>query len=146
MDSVWFVFLFLPAVILLNYITPTKFRSIVIAVSSVLFLLFTDMHMLPLVLAFVLVDYFVAIFLDKVNHPFAKNALMTFSILFNIAVFALSQYITVFPVVFGGFGNISCQNFLCSRYKIREKQFRKEYFYISFLGFVFPLFTLWSNK
>ena len=101
MDSVWFVFLFLPAVILLNYLTPSKFRSIVVSISSVLFLLFTDPYMLPLMLVFVFVDYLLGIFVDKSKSGFTKNVLITFSILFNVSVFVLSQYVSVFPVVLG---------------------------------------------
>lgn len=101
MDSVWFVFLFLPAVIFLNYVTPAKYRSIVITLSSVLFLLFTDPYMLPLVLVFVLTDYVIAILIEKLNFTLAKNALAVLSIAFNTGVFILSQYITAFPVVLG---------------------------------------------
>ena len=82
MDSVWFVFLFLPAVILLNYLTPSKYRSIIVSVFSVLFLLFTDTYMLPLMLVFVLVDYVLAIFVDKSKSMVAKNALVLSNVRF----------------------------------------------------------------
>ena len=101
MDSVWFVFLFLPAVILLNYILPTRFRNIIIALSSILFLLFVDPYMLPLMLFFVLVDYLLGILIEKANNNFVKKIVVALSIVFNIVVFILSQYITVFPVVLG---------------------------------------------
>ncbi len=101
MDSVWFVFLFLPAVILLNYITPTRFRSIIITLSSIVFLLLVDPYMLPLMLVFVFVDYLLGIFVEKSNQNLAKKLLVTLSILFNSAVFILSQYVTEFPVVLG---------------------------------------------
>ena len=101
MDSVWFVFLFLPAVILLNYLTPSKYRSIIVSVFSVLFLLFTDTYMLPLMLVFVLVDYVLAIFVDKSKSRVAKNALVFLSVIFNASIFILSQYISIFPVVLG---------------------------------------------
>ncbi len=101
MDSVWFVFLFLPTVILLNYLTPNKYRSIIVSISSVLFLLFTDPYMLPLMLVFVFVDYILAIFVSKSNSKFVKNTHVSLSVIFNISVFILSQYVSIFPIVLG---------------------------------------------
>ena len=101
MDSVWFVFLFLPAVILLNYLTPNRFRSIIVTISSVLFLLFTDPYMLPLVLVFVFVDYFLARIIGRSNSKAAKNILVSLSAIFNLSVFVLSQYVSIFPIVLG---------------------------------------------
>lgn len=101
MDSVWFVFLFLPAIILLNYLTPNRCRRIIVSISSVLFLLFVDPYMLPLMLVFVLVDYILAILVGKSNSRSVKNLLVSLSVIFNLSVFILSQYITVFPIVLG---------------------------------------------
>ncbi len=101
MDKIWFVFLFLPCVIFVNYFTPNKYRSILISLSSIAFLAICDLFMLPLVLMFVLVDYFLGLFIDRTNSKATQNVIMSLSILLNLGVFILSQYISVFPVILG---------------------------------------------
>lgn len=101
MDKVWFVFLFLPCVIFLNYFTPNKYRSVLICLSSIIFLAICDLFMLPLVSAFVLVDFILGIFMDKINSKVAQNIIMFLSVVVNLGVFVLSQYISVFPVILG---------------------------------------------
>lgn len=101
MDKVWFVFLFLPCVIFINYFTPNKYRNILISLSSLAFLAICDLFMLPLVIAFVLVDFLFGIFMDKTSSKTVQNITMSLSILLNLGVFVLSQYISVFPVILG---------------------------------------------
>ncbi len=101
MDKVWFVFLFLPCVIFVNYFTPNKYRSVLISLSSLAFLAICDLFMLPLIVAFVFVDFILGIFMDKTNSKVTQSVIMSLSVLLNIAVFILSQYISVFPVILG---------------------------------------------
>ena len=101
MDKVWFVFLFLPCVIFLNYLTPVKYRSILISISSLAYLAICDLFMLPLVFVFVFVDFLLGIFMEKTTSKAAQNIIMALSVLLNFGVFVLSQYLSVFPVVLG---------------------------------------------
>lgn len=57
-SSVSFIFFFLPAVVILYYILPGKFRLLILTSSSLLFYFFGEAYMIWVMLATTLIDYF----------------------------------------------------------------------------------------
>lgn len=101
MDSIWFVYLFLPAVLLLNYLIPTKCEPFLLSIANILFLLCIQPQMLSVIFLFTAADYLLGIFLEKTEKPPVRTFFVVLSVLLNIGVFAFSQFTQHLPAIFG---------------------------------------------
>lgn len=101
LDSIEFLFIFLPCLILVNTLLPHKFRPLVLTLSSIAFLFLLQPQMLLMVLVFVLCDYVLGFVLSKTQNKVLRTFILTVSILFNLSVFVLSQYFEIMPYIVG---------------------------------------------
>jgi alginate O-acetyltransferase complex protein AlgI len=101
LDSLEFVFLFLPCLLILNFILPQKYRHFLISLSSILFFFLLQPQMLPVLLIFTSCDYVFGYVLSKTQNAIFKKIILAFSLVFNLAVFVLSQYSNMIPFIIG---------------------------------------------
>lgn len=101
LDSLEFLFLFLPALVLINFILPHKFRPLILLISSLAFFFFLQPQMLVVLLAFTLCDYVFGYVLSKTQNAIFRKTVLVMSVMFNVAVFVLSQYTQMVPFIIG---------------------------------------------
>ncbi len=100
-DSLEFVYLFLPVLIFVNFITSKKYKHILLLAFSILFLALLQPQMTPVLLVFCLSDYVFGFVMSKTKNKILRTSILVMSILFNIAVFVLSQYLDLIPFIIG---------------------------------------------
>ncbi len=101
LDSINFVYLFLPVIILINYFTPKKYMHLLILISSIVFFSFLQPQMMPVLVVFCLSDYVFGYVMSKTQNKFLRTSILVMSVVFNISVFVLSQYLDIIPFIIG---------------------------------------------
>ena len=101
LDSINFVFLFLPAILLINFFTPKKYKHLSILIFSLSFFIFLQPQMTPVLIVFCLSDYVFGYVMSKTQNKIFRTSILVMSILFNVSVFVLSQYLELIPFIIG---------------------------------------------
>ncbi len=101
LDSIAFLYLFLPIMLLINFITPKKYKHVIILFFSLLFFILLQPQMTPVLIVFCLSDYVFGFVMSKTHNKILKTSILTMSIIFNVAVFVLSQYLDLIPFIIG---------------------------------------------
>src|SRR3990167_3859683 len=90
---------FLPLVFLLYWFLAKdnrKFQNLLIVLSSFFFYGFWDWRFLNLLLASILIDYFVAILIEKTDVPSKRKVLLFTSLFFNLGLLGFFKYYNFF--------------------------------------------------
>lgn len=95
-NSVTYVFVFLPLVFILYWMLRGRWRLSLLVLSSVIFYGFWRVEFLPLMFASALVDYWLAIAIDKAEEQGRRKRLMQLSLLFNLGVLGFFKYLVFF--------------------------------------------------
>jgi len=94
-NSIEFLF-FLPIVVVLYYILPFKYRAIAMLLASYFFYMCWKAEYIVLILLSTLVDYFVAINIEKTDKPKKKKHLLYLSIFVNLGILFSFKYANFF--------------------------------------------------
>ena len=74
--SISFLYYFLPALIIIYFITPKKYKNIILLIASLLFYLYGEPKYVFLMIAEIIITYIGAILIDKYKNQ-SKNILIT---------------------------------------------------------------------
>ena len=96
-SSLIFIFRFLPIFLILYFITPKKYKNFTLLTFSLIFYTFGEPRYFPLMIASILVDYFVSIKIEKnYNNRNKCRLLLLISIIFNIGMLFFFKYYNFF--------------------------------------------------
>ena len=74
--SISFLYYFLPALIIIYFITPKKYKNIILLIASLLFYLYGEAKYVFLMILEIIIAYIGAILIDKYKNQ-SKNILIT---------------------------------------------------------------------
>ena len=96
-SSLIFIFRFLPVFLIVYFITPKKYKNFTLLIFSLIFYTFGEPRYFPLMIASILVDYFVSIKIEK-NYDNRNKCrlLLLISIIFNIGMLFFFKYYNFF--------------------------------------------------
>lgn len=95
-NSVTYVFLFLPLVVIAYWALHGRARLGLLVATSIIFYGFWRIEFLPLMFASAIVDYFLAIAIDKAADPVRRKHLLWLSLAFNLGVLGFFKYLIFF--------------------------------------------------
>ena len=92
--SISFLYYFLPALIIIYFITPKKYKNIILLIASLLFYLYGEPKYVFLMIAEIIIAYIGAILIDKYKNQ-SKNILITTLIIhiFLLIIFKYTDFI-----------------------------------------------------
>ena len=92
--SISFLYYFLPALIIIYFITPKKYKNIILLIASLLFYLYGEPKYVFLMIAEIIIAYIGAILIDKYKNQ-SKNILITtlFIHIFLLIIFKYNDFI-----------------------------------------------------
>ena len=92
--SISFLYYFLPALIIIYFITPKKYKNIILLISSLLFYLYGEPKYVFLMIAEIIIAYIGAILIDKYKNQ-SKNILITTLVIhiFLLIIFKYTDFI-----------------------------------------------------
>lgn len=92
--SISFLYYFLPALIIIYFITPKKYKNIILLISSLLFYFYGEPKYVFLMIAEIIIAYIGAILIDKYKNQ-SKNILITtlFIHVFLLIIFKYTDFI-----------------------------------------------------
>ena len=91
-SSMVFIFVFLPIVAILYYISPRRFRNLILLVSSIIFYAWGEPVYVFIMLATILINYIGAIIVDKIKVMPYKRLALTLTILADLSILFYFKY------------------------------------------------------
>ena len=93
-SSISFLYYFLPALIIIYFITPKKYKNIILLIASLLFYLYGEPKYVFLMIAEIIIAYIGAILIDKYKNQ-SKNILTTTLVIhiFLLIIFKYTDFI-----------------------------------------------------
>lgn len=95
-SSSLFVFLFLPVFLLVYYLTPAKFKNIVILVASTFFYMWGAPKFVFVLFGSIFLDFYLAHFIYAAESKIRKKLLLTVSVILNTSVLLYFKYANFF--------------------------------------------------
>lgn len=96
-SSLIFIFRFLPVFLILYFFAPDKYKNLTLLIFSLIFYSLGEPIYFPLMIASILVDYFIAIAIENnFTNRFKCRLLLMLSILFNMGILFLFKYFNFF--------------------------------------------------
>jgi len=96
-SSLIFIFRFLPIFLIIYFIAPKKYKNLIILIFSLFFYTFGEPKYFPLIIASILVDYFISISIENnFNNKVKCKILLMISIIFNIGLLFFFKYLNFF--------------------------------------------------
>ena len=93
-SSLTFIFLFLPITLILYFIIKDKYRNHLLLIISLLFYSWGEPKYIILMLLSLIVNYFIAIYIDKYKkHKLISKTLLITSLIFNIGILFVFKYL-----------------------------------------------------
>jgi len=103
-SSIYFIFLFLPAFLLVYYLVPSRqWKNIVLLVLSVGFFGWTDFIHLPTMLLLILLNYVFARWISRLVQKEKRGKaqlVLWLGLIFNILILIFFKYVTFFSSLF----------------------------------------------
>lgn len=97
-----FLFVFLPIVLLLYYLSKNEYRNYILLVASLLFYACGEPKLVLLMIISIFCNYFFALSIDRFDY---KNVILVISIFFNLGVLFVFKYlafsVNIFNLLFG---------------------------------------------
>ena len=91
-SSTVFLFFFLPIVLILYYLVPSKFKNIILLISSLIFYAWGEPIYIFLMCISSFVDYLNGILLTKNNNEKTRKRFLTLAILINLSLLGFFKY------------------------------------------------------
>jgi len=91
-SSTVFLFLFLPIVLGLYFVSPKKSRNLFLLLASLFFYAWGETFYLLIMLASIIINYFAGILIERFRAKKTGKAALTAGIIFNISLLALFKY------------------------------------------------------
>lgn len=91
-SSLVFLFLFLPAVIVLYFIVPRVFRNTLLLLASLFFYAWGEPKLVVLMLISILINYIMGIVMDHTSASGKKKQLLALTIILNLAILGYYKY------------------------------------------------------
>lgn len=92
-SSLIFIYIFLPVTLLIYYITPKRFRNLVVFIASILFYAWGEPYYIALLLISIVIDYFGAILVERTRNDREKSRFIFVTVLvINISVLVFFKY------------------------------------------------------
>lgn len=103
-SSLTFLFLFLPVLLCLHFISKEKYRNYILLIASLLFYAWGEPKYIMLMIVSILVNYILAILIDRYRkRSFLPKFILSVSIIFNLFFLFVFKY---FDFVIGNINNI----------------------------------------
>ena len=94
-SSTIFIFIYLPIALMLYYITPFKWRNLVLLIENLVFYSWGEPVYVFLMLASVAVDYFLALMIERSHNKGEKGKKwLIISVIINIGLLVFFKYLT----------------------------------------------------
>ena len=103
-NSATYILLFLPVVTALYWYLPKRPRMWLILIASLVFYGFWRIDFIPLVLFSAMLDYYLAIAIDKIEEPRARRRLLLISVFANLLILGFFKYLVFFAHSAGSIG------------------------------------------
>jgi alginate O-acetyltransferase complex protein AlgI len=91
-----FLFAFLPLVLAIYYLIPSKLRNIWFLIASLVFYFFADFAFLPVLILAALVNYFLGFFLSRAKSSPARKLILVFGVIFDLGLLCSFKYLGFF--------------------------------------------------
>lgn len=91
-SSLIFLYAFLPSVLILYFLSPSKIRNTILLIASLFFYAWGEPKYVLLMLVSVVVNYIFGILIEAVSNKGTKKALLTLAISINIGLLAFFKY------------------------------------------------------
>ncbi len=91
-SSLIFLFIFLPVVIIINYLLPQKFRNAFLLIANLIFYAWGEPVYVLLMFASILVNYVCALLLDKTVSNKRRKLILTVNIVLNLGALGFFKY------------------------------------------------------
>ena len=91
-SSMTFIWIFLPILLFVYYISKEKYRNIILLIFSLIFYSWGEHKYIVLMLISILVNYIFGRILDKCNKKKNKTIVLIFSIIFNLGLLVYFKY------------------------------------------------------
>lgn len=88
--SIPFLYYFLPSVLILYFITPKKYRNIILLISSIIFYAYGEPKYVFLMILEIIIAYYGAILLDK--YPKYKKTILTIFLIIHLGLLCIFKY------------------------------------------------------
>lgn len=88
--SITFLYYFLPLVLIFYFITPKKYRNIILLISSIIFYAYGEPKYVFLMLLEIIISYYGAILIDK--YPRYKETILAIFITINLGLLCIFKY------------------------------------------------------
>ncbi len=95
-SSLTFLIIFLPILLILYYISKDKYRNIILFIFSLLFYAWGEPKYIFLMLLSIVINYFLAIFIDKFKSKNNKRIIMILAVIFNVSLLFVFKYLNFF--------------------------------------------------
>ncbi len=95
-SSLTFLFLFLPFVIFIYFLAKDKYKNIVLLIFSLLFYSWGEPKYIFFMILSIIINYELALFIDKYRNRKRKKLFFLFSIIFNIGLLFIFKYASFF--------------------------------------------------
>ena len=109
-SSLTFLFIFLPIMLIIYYISKDKFKNYILLFFSLIFYSWGEPKYIVLMILSIIFNYYFAIFIDKVKKKQNKKIILFFSIIFNIGLLFFFKYLNFFVINISNIFNIPFKN------------------------------------
>ena len=100
-SSIVFLFRFLPSALIISYITPEKYKNIVLTILSLIFYSYEEGKYVILMAASILADYSAGKFIYKYREERKKGmSILCLSLIFNLGMLFIFKYLNFFFEIF----------------------------------------------
>lgn len=91
-SSLVFLLFFLPLTIFLYYLADDNYKNLILLLASVLFYAYGEPHFVFVMLFSIIVNYFIALLIDKTNTIIYRKLLLSVAIIINVGMLWLYKY------------------------------------------------------
>lgn len=95
-NSMTFLWIFLPVILILYYITPKKCKNLFLLLASLMVYAWGSLQTLPLLIVSILVNYIIGLFLSENCKSHIRKIAFIFGLLFNISILSYFKYYNFF--------------------------------------------------
>ncbi len=104
-SSLTFLFIFLPILLIIYYISKEKYRNIILFIFSLIFYAWGEPKYIFLMLLSIIINYFLAILIDRYKNN--QKILMILAVIFNVSLLFIFKYLNFFIININDLFNIN---------------------------------------
>ena len=99
-SSISFIFVFLPALIILCLLTKKEFHNLILLIASIIFYALGDARYLPVMFGIILINYIGALLIDKFKF---RGFILALTVILNLSILCYFKYFNFFIEVINNF-------------------------------------------